>query len=270
MSKAGNALTDIRALEELAQQDTFVHRRHPLASLLVTLGFIVASASYGKYALSPMLPLLFYPLFIFSYGNIPPGTILKRLLPALPLVIGIGVFNPIFDKAIALVIGGVAISAGWVSFLSILLRCCLSVIAALLLVATSGMGGISSALRLLGVPRILVAQLLMTFRYIHVLGSEAGRMLLAYRLRAPGQKGIAYRQWGSFSGQWLLRSLGRADRLHSAMLCRGYTGEMPSAKARPFTLPDLGYVLAWLMFFAAVRLIDIPQEIGRLIMAIGG
>lgn len=270
MSSTGKSLTDIRILEELSAKDTFVHRRHPVANLLVTLGFIITVASCGKYELSSMLPLLLYPVFVFSNGEIPLRLILSRMLPALPLVLGIGLFNPIYDRQIIAIISGVSISAGWVSFLSIILRCCLSVVAALLLISICGMGGFSSALLTLRVPRILVNQLQMTFRYIHVLGEEAGRIALAYRLRAPRQKGIAFRQWGPLAGQWLLRTLKRANQVHQAMLCRGYDGSIPIANHPVFGITDLVYMLVWAAFFITARLFNIPQLIGLMVTGMGG
>ena len=263
MSDTDRATANIRIMEELADKDTAVHRRHPVANLLVTLFYIVAVASYGKYELSALLPLLFYPLAVFSIADIPPGLVLKRMALALPFVIGIGIFNPIFDKN-TITLAGMAISAGWVSFASILLRCCLSVVGALLLMCVEGMKGLSAALRALKVPRILVMQLLLTFRYIHVLGEEAARMMLAYQLRAPGQRGIAFRQWGPMAGQWLLRTLKRADRLHQAMLCRGFNGDLPARKPGAFTLTDTLYLLGWTALFVAARLVNIPQAIGSL------
>lgn len=268
--KAGTALTDIRTLDELSRLDTPVHRRHPLAHLLVTLAFVAAAASWGKHELSAMLPLLLYPVSVMSIGEIPAGAVLRRVVPALPFAAGVGILNPVFDRATVAVVAGVAMSGGWVSFASIVLRCCLTVAAALLLVAVCGLGGVSRSLRILRVPKLIVSLLLMTFRYIHVLGGEAVHMALAYRLRAPGRKGVAYRHWGPFAGQWLLRSLARSDRLHRAMLCRGYTGEMPAAQDNPFGTADLAYVLAWAAFFLAARVIDIPRDIGALILKFGG
>ncbi len=268
--KTNSALTDIRILEELSYRDSFVHRRHPAVHLLVTLGYIVTVASYGKYAFSAMLPMLLYPVFLCASGEIPPRQILRRMLPALPLVLGVGLFNPIFDRRAVAVVMGISISAGWVSLLSIVLRCCLCVAAALLLVGVSGMRGVSSALIGFRVPRILVVQLQMTFRYIHVLGEEAGRITLAYQLRAPQRSGIAFRQWGPLAGQWLLRTLNRAGRVHQAMLCRGYDGSMPVAKRRALRAADIFYMLAWAAFFIAARAVDIPRALGALVMGIGG
>ncbi len=268
MSNSEKALTDIRVLEELSLQHTFVHRRHPVALLLVTLGYVAAVASYAKYELGSILPMLLYPVFVSAMGEIPLRPVLKRVLPALPLVLGVGALNPVLDHNVVIV-GGMAISAGWLSLASIVLRCVLSVVAALLLVAVAGMGGVATALRSLKTPKLLVTQFTMTFRYLHVLAAEAGRMALAYRLRAPHQRGVAWRHWGSFAGQWLLRSLDRAERLHRAMLCRGFSGQMPEAARPRFCMADLAWLLGWLVFFAAARFIDIPRAIGTLILTMG-
>jgi cobalt/nickel transport system permease protein len=270
MTFAGSALTDIRVLEELAANDTLVHRRHPVVNLLVTLGYITAVTSYGKYELAAMLPLVLYPLFIFAIGEIPLRPILARMLPALPFIIGVGIFNPIYDHQVIATIGGVAVSAGWLSFLSIVLRGCLTITAALLFISVEGIVGFSAALRALRVPPILVMQLTLTFRYIHVLGEEAARMSLAYQLRAPGSRGVVYRDWGPLAGQWLLRTLKRADRIFQAMLCRGYSGVWPQAKEEPFRWADAGYLAAWAAFFVMARLVSIPQAIGALVVGVGG
>ena len=268
MGSPDKALTDIRILEELADKDTPVHRRHPTAILLVTLGYIVAVASYGKYELSGLLPLVFYPLFVFLYAELPLRPILVRILPALPLVLGIGILNPLIDRQPVAVMAGVVVTAGWISFFSIVLRCILSVVAALLLISVVGTGGFSSALRSLGVPRLIVAQFVLTFRYLHVLGEEASRMSLAWRLRAGGRRRALISEWGPMVGQWLVRTLRRTDRLYQAMLCRGFTGNFPLGKVRRFSRTDALYLVGWWLFFLLVRLVDLPQAIGAFVLTL--
>ena len=56
---------------------------------------------------------------------------------------------------------------------------------------------------LLRMPGMLVTLLLLTYRYVGVMTEELAVMTDAYRLRAPGQKGIHYSAWGSFLGQLL-------------------------------------------------------------------
>ena len=44
--------------------------------------------------------------------------------------------------------------------------------------------------------------------------------MTAYALRAPGEKGIHFRAWGSLLGQLLLRSVDRAQLVYESMLLR--------------------------------------------------
>ncbi len=257
-------MASLGRMEALARQDTPIHRRHPLAHLLVALGYLVTVASFGRYELAGLLPFLFYPLAVAGLGELPLGDLLRRGLPVLPLVLFLGAFNPIFDHNV-LLFAGHRLSAGWLSLVSMTLRGLLSVLAALLLAATVGMAGMGRALGLLRVPQIIVTQLLFTYRYLFVLGGEGGRMWLAYCLRAPGQRGVAFGQWGSFAGQWLLRSLHRAERIHSAMLCRGFDGAMPGSPAAPFGWADGLYAAGWIVFFVAARLVNLPLWLGSLL-----
>ena len=64
----------------------------------------------------------------------------------------------------------------------------------------------------------------MTYRYVTVLLEEVNRITQAYSLRAPNQKGIHYKVWGTLTGQVLLRSMDRANAVYESMLLRGYDG----------------------------------------------
>ena len=159
---------------------------------------------------------------------------------------------------------GLPVARGWITLFVILLKGTLAVSAALLLIATTGMNRLAAAMRSLRVPRLFVTVFFLTFRYIGVLGEELARVLRAYDLRAPGQRGITPRAWGSLLGQMLLRAFARAERIHAAMTVRGFRGEYPLGGARNFSLPDLAWLLAWLGFFLFCRLVDIPAAIGAL------
>ena len=87
-------------------------------------------------------------------------------------------------------------------------------------------------------------QMAMTYRYLSVLLEEAGQMALAYRLRSNGERSIRMRDMGSFLGQLLLRSFDRAERVYTAMTCRGFSGRYREHK-RPMGLKD------WLLLAAA-------------------
>jgi cobalt/nickel transport system permease protein len=81
----------------------------------------------------------------------------------------------------------------------------------------------------LGVPRVLVATLQFMERYLHVLGDELARMSLARRARSFRRGSIlSWRLLTGMLGMLLLRSFDRAERVHSAMIARGWDGTFHS------------------------------------------
>ena len=269
MANIVQSLYNIRFLDELAEKQTVIHDIHPLAKLLTTMIYLIVVVSFGKYEISGLLPLILYPIIIMALAEIPLLAILKRMLLVAPLAVGIGAFNPLFDHNIIIVLGGFQLSGGWISFFSILIKFVLTVLAAFIIIATTGMDRIASALRMLRVPRIFVLQVLLTYRYISVLMEEAARTTQAYNLRAPFHKGIKPGVWGSLAGNLLLRTYERAQRLYQAMVQRGFIGEYNTGSNRSIGMKDMLYLCGWVLFFLSVRYYNIPALIGSMMTGVG-
>jgi cobalt/nickel transport system permease protein len=137
-------------------------------------------------------------------------------------------------------------------------------LAAQLLIATTGIGNIAAAMQKLQIPDIFTTQLLLTYRYISVLIGETGRVSDAYTLRAPYQKGINVRIWGSLLGQLLLRTFDRAVRIYQAMKLRGYDNSFYGANLESIKRIDILYLVGWTIFFITVRIINLPMILGLL------
>lgn len=131
MSNMVASLYDIRLLDELAEKKTVIHKIHPLIKVLTTILYLIIIVSFDKYELSGLLPLLFYPVIVIALADLPLVPLLKRMLIVLPLIIGIGLFNPLFDRSPLVVLPWIQISGGWISFLSILLKGVLTILASL-------------------------------------------------------------------------------------------------------------------------------------------
>ncbi|MCL1790662.1 MAG: cobalt ECF transporter T component CbiQ [Peptococcaceae bacterium] len=214
---------ELRSLENLAAGQTVIHRLHPLAKLLSAFVFIVFVVSFGRYEFVGLVPYLFYPFVLMAMADLPYKVLLTRVLVAVPFCLFAGVSNVFFDTGAAFAVGGVAVSLGMLSLATILLKMYLTVMAALLLVATTPFTELTAQLRRLFVPVIFVMVFEMTFRYIGVLFEEVYSMMTAYRLRSGTGKALDMRHMGSFVGQLLLRGFDRAERVHGAMCCRGYS-----------------------------------------------
>jgi cobalt/nickel transport system permease protein len=267
MSNIMNSLYNMRLLDDLARKETFIHRIHPLVKLLTTVIYLTVVVSFNRYEIIGLFPLIFYPVLVLVLAELPIGPIFRRILLVEPFIIGIGILNPLFDHQV-FILGGLTISRGWVTFFSVFLKCGFTVTAALLLIATTGMDSLASALRMLKIPRLFVLQLLLTYRYISVLMEEVARTLRAYSLRAPQQKGVHRSVWGSLAGQIIIRTFERAQRIYQAMCLRGFAGEYNIGDYRKIKAPDWAYLAGWVLFFAVARIYNIPVMIGSLLTGV--
>ena len=262
MSRIESALFELASLDTLATRDSFMHRLDPRAKVVTTLVFILCVVSLGKYQLAALLPFFLFPVVVLSVGHIPLGFLLKKLLLIAPFAILIGIFNPIFDRQILLQVGPLGVSGGWVSCVSILLRFALTISAALLLIATTSFNGVCLALEKLGVPRVFTLQLLFLHRYLFVLVDEGRRLVSARALRSFNGKGMELAIFGQLVGQLLLRTLDRAQRIHQAMCCRGFDGEIRLLRRYRFGRAELLFMLGWCGAFLLLRSYNLPRLLG--------
>jgi len=260
-----NTLLELRRLDDLAAQDTPLHQLDARAKVLVTMLYLIAMLSLGRYEVSRLLPFAAFPWLLASLGNIPATMLLRRAALALPFVVVVGLFNPLIDRSVQLHLGPLAISGGMLSFASILLRSLLAVTTGLALVAVTGFDRICRALGRLGMPSAFLVQLQFLYRYIFVLAGEATRMTHARSLRCARATRPSLHEYRSLLGCLLLRTLDRAGRIHQAMLCRGFDGSMPDLRrAGRFGLAEWRFCLLWGLYLVAVRIYDLPLLLGSL------
>lgn len=266
MNQAAQALSELGEMDALARLNTPVHRLHPLSKLLSTIAYIALVASFHKYDLSGIFPMVLYPAFLFSVTGLSVRGCFYKLRLALPLVCAVGIVNPFLDRNVLMHLGSIAISGGVISMVTLMLKGVLCLTASFLLIATTPIDAICVALRKIHVPSILVTLLLLTYRYVSVMMEEVANMTDAYTLRAPGQNGIHYTVWGSFVGQLLLRSMDRASELYQSMLLRGFHGEFPYAAAKKWSKADGLYALAVCTALLTIRFIPITNLLGRMVL----
>ncbi|NCC42780.1 MAG: cobalt ECF transporter T component CbiQ, partial [Clostridia bacterium] len=200
MSKIGNAIYEIHHMDKIAARDQWVNRIHPLVKFVLTVIYIATVVSFDKYDFAGLTGMVIYPMAMFILADLSFADSLKRLRIFLPRVCFIGVFNPFFDKEL-IYIGNVAIRTGVISMVTLMMKGVFTVLASYLLIASTSIEKLCYAFRLLHVPKILVTQIMLTYRYITVLLEEVNRITQAYALRAPNQKGIHIKVWGSLTGQ---------------------------------------------------------------------
>lgn len=257
---------DFKQLDLLAMGQTSVHRLDPRAKVLATLCYVVCVVSFDRYTISAMLPFLVYPAFLLAVGDLPVGYILRKILIVIPFALVIGIFNPLFDRQILMQLGSVEISGGWISCVSILIRAILTASVAIILVAITGFPAVCAALEKMGMPKVFGVQLLFLYRYIFVLTDEGVRTARARQLRSFGKQGLGIKQFGSLIGHLLLRTWDRAERIHMAMLARGFAGEFHTTRQQSrFGRQEWLFLSGWVTLFILFRLFNLPQLLGGLV-----
>ena len=265
MTKIGSHFFDIGYMDTLAAGDSPLHRLDPRAKLITTLAFIVTVVSFDKYALSALIPFFIFPIVQISVGGLPPGYLLRKILLVSPFAVLIGIFNPLMDREILFQIGSINVSGGWLSFFSILTRFLLTVTAALILIATTGFNAVCMALARFGVPRPFVVQLMFLYRYLFVLTDEAARMVRAISLRSFNSSGMGFKTFVSMMGHLLLRTMDRAQRIHMAMLCRGFDGHIRIIRSMEIGCKEIVFAISWSVLFVILRFYNMPKMLGVLV-----
>jgi cobalt/nickel transport system permease protein len=230
----------INTFDHYQMRDSLIHTLDPRIKVVVTILFILSNVLLPDGAW--MALGLSWGLLLLSsaLARLSPVFLITRSWAALPFALAAVtvMFSTPGDALTRIEVGPwllTATDAGFVRFLSILVRSWLSVQMAILLTATTQFPDLIHALRHLRVPKILVATILFMYRYLFVLSDEALRLMRARAARSaqalthdsqPGGS-IWWRAKvaGNMSGQLFLRSYERSERVYDAMMARGYRGE---------------------------------------------
>ncbi|MGW8179930.1 MAG: energy-coupling factor transporter transmembrane component T family protein, partial [bacterium] len=154
-------------------------------------------------------------------------------------------------------LGWTITDTGFRLMLSILFRFWLAVQIAILLSAVTRIPDLLWALRKLGMPAVLVSVIGVMYRYLRVLGSEATRMIRARTARSCTPRGGSKpgliwrgRVTGTMIGSLFLRAVARSERIHLAMLSRGFDGSARSLTSFRMGITD--WVALFGCFFLAL------------------
>ena len=127
----------------------------------------------------------------------------------------------------------------------------------LALLATSTVAALGHGLEKLGMPRKLCFLLLFSYRQLFVIHQEYLRLQRAARLRGfiPANSLHTYRTYSHLFGMTLLKSWNRAERVHQAMLLRGFNGTLIPLNQPQLCREDYLFLVTMLLisfFLAAI------------------
>jgi cobalt/nickel transport system permease protein len=165
---------------------------------------------------------------VAAAARIPAGFLLKRLLIEIPFV-AFALLMPFVVPGEHTEVLGISLSVpGLWGAWNILAKGTLGVAASVILASTTELRSLLLGLQRLRLPSLLVQIASFMIRYGDVIADEMRRMAIARRSRGFEARGV--RHWGVLAksaGALFIRSYERGERVHLAMVSRGYTGTMP-------------------------------------------
>jgi cobalt/nickel transport system permease protein len=201
-------------------------------------------------------------LFIVAVALVPTG---HMVWPYLVDAVLLAIVAAAARTPLALLGGRLAIEAPFVLFVvilpfaaedgvwqasSILTKATLAVLATGVLAWTTPAAEILRGAERLHVPRTMIAIAGFALRYLQVVLGELRRMRLARTQRGDDPRWLwQARGTGRMVGALVVRTFERGERVHVAMLARGYDGSMPAIDLTPAARP-----LAWTLVAAFVAL----------------
>lgn len=144
------------------------------------------------------------------------------------------------------------------------LRVAVSVSAVVLLFLTTQQRVLFKSLRSIGIPKVYVLTLEMAYRYIFLLMDLIREMYVAKKARTIKSRSTFEEQkWvGGRIGYVLMRSLGISERVHMAMISRGFSGEVKTLQE--FHMSGRDYLAGICSLMMSMLLILISQDIIRI------
>ena len=205
-----------------------LHRAPAHLKLLGLLGFMLVVVATPDHWFAAFGAYLLVLLGVVALSQVPPTYLLKRMVVEVPFVV-FALVLPFVAYGERVEVLGLSLSRpGLLAAFGILATATLGVLASLTLAATTEPQALLAGLERLRVPSLLVQIMSFMVRYLDVVTGEMQRMRVARESR--GFSARDPRQWpviARSTGALFIRSYERGERVHLAMLSRGYTGTMP-------------------------------------------
>lgn len=231
-----------------------IHRLPAHVKLVATFAFTVVVATTPATDVVAFAGLAAVLVVVMSLARVPPGFLLPRLAVVTPFLLAAALLPFVASGPRVEVLGiAVAVEGVWGGF-GLAARAVLGAAASLLLVASTEVPDLLRGLERLRVPVLLTQIAAFMIRYLEVIAGEVTRQRTAMTARGYDPRWLwQLRPIAAGLGALFVRSYERGERVHAAMLARGFTGHVPRVAAE--RQPALGdWLLGLSLPLAAVLL----------------
>jgi cobalt/nickel transport system permease protein len=256
-------------LEQLARRPGVLQRLDARTKTACALLLILFAVLLPAEATWPALAYLLLILALSRLAGLPLGALLLRVAWIGPFVLAAAVLLPFIPRPGSRVLLAFSLAGrpaavyheGLVLLKAMLLKAGISVSTVLLLSATTTFDRQLAALASFRLPRLGLTVLALLYRYLFLLQDEFARVTRAAAARnwSSGRPALRLRAAGGLLGSLFLRTYARGERVHAAMLARGWEGGALQRGCGPYRraelLPAAGFAVFTAGVFAAARLL---------------
>lgn len=212
-------------VDEYSDLGSLLHRWEPRCKLIGLMVLIFAFSFIRD--LRMLLAMVVVTITIYIISKLPVSFILRRLrYPSFFLLVVVLILPFVSGQTIVMSIGPLDLrQEGLIAVLLIATRFLSILTIGLILFGTAPLLTTIKAMRALGLPAILADMVLLSFRYLHEIGSDLQKMQISMSLRGFNKRRFSTRAlsiaaW--LGGSILVRSYERSEWVYKAMILRGY------------------------------------------------
>lgn len=242
-------------------EHSLLHRLAPEAKIVAALGLVVAVAVTPRQAVWAFGVFSLVVVALSAWSRVPARFLVVRLAAVLPFV-AFALVIPFVASGEQTEILGMEVSVeGLWGMWNILAKALLGASVSILLTATTEIPEIIRGLGMLRVPTVLTGIATFMIRYLELIADELGRVRIAMTSRGYDPRWLHQaRPIAASAGAMFVRSYERGERVHAAMVARGFDGQMPDFGERRATRWEwLGVVagVAGCLSVAAAALVSV-------------
>ena len=205
-----------------------VHRLAPETKVVSTFAFVIGVALTPREQMWAFGVHAAVALSIVVLAGLPARVVLARLAVIIPFLT-FAALVPFVAGGEEIEVLGIGLSRDglWGAW-NVAAKASIGATASIILSATTSVPEILRALTRLRVPKVLVSIMAFMMRYLDLLVDQLGRMRTSMTARCHDPRWLwQAKPIASSAGALFVRSYERGERVHQAMLSRGFTGTMP-------------------------------------------
>lgn len=226
-----------------------IHSLDPRAKILASLAIVLAVVLGGPPKALELVLLAAFLLGAAAAAHVPATHVLARSLLVVPFAGMIALFAPLQGAGTgSLSASGLAsayLDGGWVIAYSIIAKAWLATLTVVVLAATTPVPRLIKGLEALRVPDVILMLVTFVYRYVASMRDRIEAMRRTIASRAPSlSRWNRVRLYGNLAGTMFLRAYDQGERVHQAMLARGYSGTIPTGERLSLSPADLVALIA--------------------------